>query len=116
MESTPDLTAALWRKSSYSGSDGGECVECATLGGATWRKSSYSSDIGNECVECAALGGAVWRKSSHSGDDGGECVEVAAIPTQQVAIRDSKNPHGPTLLLSPAAFADFVAATASGKL
>ncbi|MET7932165.1 DUF397 domain-containing protein [Streptomyces sp. NPDC005322] len=92
MGSTPDLTAVRWRKSSYSGSDGGDCVECAALGGATWRKSSYSADTG------------------------GQCVEVAAIPTQQVAIRDSKNPHGPTLLLSPAAFADFVAATASGKL
>ncbi|MET8010699.1 DUF397 domain-containing protein [Streptomyces sp. NPDC005271] len=83
---------------------------------ARWRKSSYSSDIGNECVECAALGGATWRKSSYSSDTGGHCVEVAAIPIHQVAIRDSKNPYGPTLLLSPAAFADFVAATASGKL
>ncbi|MET7905315.1 DUF397 domain-containing protein [Streptomyces sp. NPDC005355] len=86
------------------------------LTGAQWRKSSYSGDTGGQCVECAALDGATWRKSSYSADTGGQCVEVAAIPTQQVAIRDSKNPHGPTLLLSPAAFADFVAATASGKL
>jgi hypothetical protein len=25
----PDLTGALWRKSSYSGSNGGDCVEAA---------------------------------------------------------------------------------------
>ncbi|MET8183864.1 DUF397 domain-containing protein [Streptomyces sp. NPDC005336] len=86
------------------------------LTGARWRKSSYSGDTGGQCVECAALGGATWRKSSYSGHDGGDCVEVAAIPSHQVAIRDSKNPHGPTLLLPPAAFADFIAATASGKL
>ncbi|MET7762060.1 DUF397 domain-containing protein [Streptomyces sp. NPDC005393] len=116
MGNTPDLTAAQWRKSSYSGDTGGDCVECAALGSATWRKSSYSTDTGGDCVECAALGGSTWRKSSYSGDTGGHCVEVAAIPTQQVAIRDSKNPHGPALLLSPAAFTAFVSAAASGEL
>lgn len=39
-----------------------------------------------------------WRKSSHSGDTGGECVEVAAL-APAIGIRDSKNPHGPVLLL-----------------
>ena len=49
-----------------------------------------------------------WRKSSYSSDQG-QCVEVAEIPGR-VAIRDSKNPDGPVLLLSPAAFGDFVSA------
>ncbi|MEU8823772.1 DUF397 domain-containing protein [Streptomyces sp. NPDC048636] len=81
-----------------------------------WRKSSYSGDVGNsECVECAPLGGLTWRKSSYS-EDQGECVEVAETANHRVAVRDSKNPHGPTLLLSPAAFADFVTATATGTL
>jgi hypothetical protein len=31
MESNLDLTRARWRKSSYSGSSGGECVEVADL-------------------------------------------------------------------------------------
>ncbi|WP_432247883.1 DUF397 domain-containing protein [Streptomyces sanyensis] len=39
-----------------------------------WRKSSYSSGEGGQCVEVA------WRKSSYSGAEGGECVEVAATP------------------------------------
>ncbi|MFC8584916.1 DUF397 domain-containing protein [Streptomyces sp. NPDC057217] len=29
METRPDLTGARWRKSSYSGTNGGECVEIA---------------------------------------------------------------------------------------
>ncbi|MFJ6832554.1 DUF397 domain-containing protein [Streptomyces sp. NPDC091209] len=31
MGSSPDLTRARWRKSTYSGSSGGECVEVASL-------------------------------------------------------------------------------------
>ncbi|WP_063732478.1 DUF397 domain-containing protein [Streptomyces sp. RTd22] len=55
-----------------------------------------------------------WRKSSYSSDVG-NCVEVAQIPGR-MAIRDSKNPDGPVLLLSPAAFGDFVTAAANGEL
>ncbi|MFD3682546.1 DUF397 domain-containing protein [Streptomyces sp. NPDC058613] len=102
-----DLTSVQWRKSSYSGTTGGECVECAPLGGAAWRKSSYSGDTGGNCVECAPLGGAAWQKSSYSGDTGGECVEVAAQPCR-IAVRDSKDPGGPAFTVAPAAFSEFV--------
>lgn len=33
--STPDLPDAQWRKSSFSGHDGGQCVEVATLSANT---------------------------------------------------------------------------------
>lgn len=72
-----------------------------------WRKSSYSGSSGGECVECAPLGPATWRKSSYSGSSGGDCVEVADLPAL-VAVRDSKNPDHGTLTLSPKAFASFV--------
>ncbi|MGW2559981.1 DUF397 domain-containing protein [Streptomyces sp. NPDC001514] len=48
-----------------------------------------------------------WFKSSYSGDEGGDCVEVAAHPTA-VHIRDSKNPDGPVLTVSPATWAAFL--------
>lgn len=35
--STPNPSSVHWRKSSYSGSDGGTCVEVAS-----WRKTSRS--------------------------------------------------------------------------
>ncbi|MEV6981880.1 DUF397 domain-containing protein [Sphaerisporangium sp. NPDC051017] len=43
---------------------------------------------------------AVWRKSSRSSDNGGQCVEVAGNLRGGVAVRDSKNPHGPVLLFT----------------
>ncbi|MEU9008546.1 DUF397 domain-containing protein [Streptomyces sp. NPDC048479] len=85
------------------------------LTGARWRKSSYSGDTGGACVECAPLGPAAWRKSSYSGDTGGQCIEVAAHPCR-IAVRDSKNPDGPALAVTPAAFAAFVTAAAVGGL
>jgi hypothetical protein len=42
---------------------------------------------------------ATWRTSSYSGNNGGNCVEVAAART--IAIRDSKDPHGPVLAFAP---------------
>ncbi|MBO4254273.1 DUF397 domain-containing protein [Streptomyces griseorubiginosus] len=53
-----------------------------------------------------------WFKSTYSGSEGGQCVEVATTP-HTIHIRDSKNPAdtGPTLQVTPAAWAAF---TASG--
>jgi Domain of unknown function (DUF397) len=76
-----DLSQAAWRKSSYSGSNGGQCVEAATM----------------------------WRKSSYSGSNGGDCVEAASDPSQLIAIRDSKDPSGPKLLLTPTEWGTFTA-------
>jgi hypothetical protein len=60
-----------------------------------WFKSSYSDGTGTNCVEAA------WIKSSYS-DPGQNCVEVAHLtPTRAIAVRDSKNPTGPALLLPP---------------
>ncbi|MFD8105256.1 DUF397 domain-containing protein [Streptomyces microflavus] len=49
-----------------------------------------------------------WFKSSYSdSSNGSECVEVATAPSV-VHVRDSKNPQGPRLALSAAAWAAFV--------
>jgi hypothetical protein len=51
-----------------------------------------------------------WRKSTYSGSaDNSECVELAA----RGAVRDSKNPAGPVLLVDVTAL---VAAVKSGQL
>lgn len=75
-----------------------------------WFKSSHSSEEGGQCLEVAYD----WRKSSYSNEEGGACVEIAAHPTA-VHIRDSKNPEGPILTVSPTAwtvFAEVAARTA----
>ncbi|MEV4829478.1 DUF397 domain-containing protein [Micromonospora sp. NPDC049257] len=55
----------------------------------------------------ADLSGARWRKSTRSGGNGGECVEVADNLPGIVAVRDSKDPTGPALTFTPAAWATF---------
>ena len=54
-------------------------------------------------VPPADLSAARWRKSTRSAGGSSNCVEVAHLPTL-VAIRDSKNPHGGTLIINRAAF------------
>jgi hypothetical protein len=55
---------------------------------------------------------ACWRKSSHSSSNGGNCVEVADNLLDVVAVRDSKDPAGPALTFSPAAWRAFVTQSA----
>ncbi|WP_406303344.1 DUF397 domain-containing protein [Streptomyces sp. NBC_00885] len=81
-----DLSTAVWRKSSHSNGDGGNCVEVAE----------------------AFPGAAHWRKSSHSNGDGGDCVEVCDAHTGIVPVRDSKVPSGPVLTITAPAWTSFV--------
>ncbi|MFG2934042.1 DUF397 domain-containing protein [Streptomyces achromogenes] len=63
-----------------------------------WYKSTYSSSEGGQCLEVALS----WHKSSYSGSEGGECLEVAVSPGA-VHIRDSKETPSQerTLCISP---------------
>ncbi|MFE2354571.1 DUF397 domain-containing protein [Streptomyces parvulus] len=54
-----------------------------------------------------------WFKSSYSSGGDGDCVEVAACPAA-VHVRDTKDRRGPQLVLSPAAWRDFVAHASRG--
>lgn len=49
-----------------------------------------------------------WRKASYSSSNGGACVEVALVGNT-VAVRDSKNPDGPTLVFAPNDWKSFTA-------
>jgi len=53
------------------------------------------------------VAGLVYCKSSYSNGQE-ECVEVAINLPGAVAIRDSKDPDGPIIRFTPAAWADFL--------
>jgi hypothetical protein len=56
-----------------------------------------------------------WRKSSHSQDDPqSECVEVSATTSETTLIRDSKNPAGPHITLTPREFTDLISKIKAG--
>jgi hypothetical protein len=61
-----------WRKSSYSQSTGGSCVEVGR-----WRMSSYSTSTGGNCVEVSAPGGILVRDTT---DRGGRALAFGATP------------------------------------
>lgn len=71
-----------------------------------WRKSSYSNTEGGSCVEVAA-----WRKSSHSNNEGGMCVEVAPLDAALTGVRDSKVHNSPHLEFPAAHWAVFLSAS-----
>lgn len=56
-----------------------------------------------------------WRKSSYSGNGGGDCVEAATNLPGIVAVRDSKDPHGPKLTVDPAKWQNFIADVKAGR-
>ena len=56
----------------------------------------------------ADLSRAVWHKSTRSNGSGGNCVEVARNLPGVVAVRDSKNPDGPALIVSRDEWASFI--------
>lgn len=75
--------------------------------------SSGVEKVGNMAVNArngmsAAELGAVWRKSSRSGAVG-NCVELAWPDSDAVAVRNSRNPHGPVLVYSRADLTAFLA-------
>lgn len=82
-----DMSSIRWRKSSYSGSSGGNCVEVGTM---------------------------PWRKSSNSDSSGGDCVELA-VPSHVIGVRDSKDVDGPVLAFGRAAFRAFVGDIRAGR-
>jgi hypothetical protein len=62
------------------------------------------------------LARAEWRKSTYSNGNGGACVEVARNIPGIVAVRDSKNPSGPALVVSPGAWKAFLTRVRSGDI
>ena len=85
-------------------------IKAGSLNAADWFTSSYSNSQGGDCVEGARLGpDSEWFTSSHSNDQGGNCVEGSFLADGGMAVRDSKDPHGPALSFAPGAWSAFIA-------
>jgi hypothetical protein len=67
-----------------------------------WRKSTYSGTNGGDCVEVGN-----WRKSTHSDANGGACVE-AADSVGAILVRDTTNRDGGTLAFGATAWERFL--------
>lgn len=80
-----------------------------------WRDGSKESAVASvhNGVRASALG-VTWLKSRHSNAEG-NCVEVAALPGGGVAVRNSRDPHGPALVYTPAELAAFLAGAKDGE-
>ncbi|MFI6103628.1 DUF397 domain-containing protein [Streptomyces sp. NPDC051310] len=56
-----------------------------------------------------------WTKSSYSGGNGA-CVEVKSPVVQEIAVRDSKVPAGPSITFVPSSWNAFVREVSAGAL
>ncbi|GAA0847549.1 DUF397 domain-containing protein [Streptosporangium amethystogenes subsp. fukuiense] len=56
-----------------------------------------------------------WHKSTLSGANTDNCVEVANLPSGGQAIRDSKDPNGPTLNFTHAEWRAFITNVKNGN-
>jgi len=68
------------------------------------------------------LTGATWRTSSYGSEDEGSRIEIAIIPgvskegsDRVIAMRDGKNPGGPTLIFTPDEWRAFTAGVQDGE-
>ncbi|BAU84087.1 hypothetical protein SLA_3173 [Streptomyces laurentii] len=56
-----------------------------------------------------------WFSSSYSNNQGGQCVQGGRCSNGDMAVRDSKDPHGPAFRFSAGAWTGFVEHVKSGR-
>lgn len=74
-----------------------------------WRKSSYSASNGS-CVE---VSDPRWRKSTYS-SSGGSCVEVAE-DDDRIAVRNSNHPEAGTVFFTRAEMTAWISGCKAGE-
>jgi hypothetical protein len=86
------------------------------LAGARWRTSSRTAGMGNANCVAVAWAESTWRKSARSvGGNNANCVEVV-FAGPATAVRDSKNPSGPVIVIPGVAWRRFLAGVKRGTL
>jgi hypothetical protein len=65
-------------------------------------------------IDAPLLGEVRWRKAAAS-NPSGDCVEVASLAGGEVAVRNSREPHGTALIYTPAEIAAFLAGAKAGE-
>ncbi|MEV6711479.1 DUF397 domain-containing protein [Lentzea sp. NPDC051208] len=65
-------------------------------------------------MSAALVPEAMWRKSRHSGATG-NCMELAQLDGGHIAVRNSRFPEGPALILTTAEVAAFLAGAKEGE-
>lgn len=66
------------------------------------------------CMPSHTLGSRGWSKP-WSDDAGGACVEAKKLADGSVALRQSTDPEGPALVLTPKELAGFLASVKAGE-
>jgi hypothetical protein len=77
------------------------------------RRKETSVNLAPPSAQDPRLEHATWRKSRHS-NPSGNCVEIAALRGGTIAIRNSRHPGGPALIIERDDFAAFLAGAADG--
>lgn len=77
------------------------------LNGALWRKSSFSGDNGGNCVEVTELEHVALTTEHGSGQGTGGPVHKAG-QGRLIAVRDSKDPDGPKLFFTSDEWTAFI--------
>lgn len=65
-------------------------------------------------ISADELTGVTWQKSSYSNPNG-NCVELAQLPDGGIAMRNSRDPHGPALIYTAAEVSAFIAGSKNGE-
>ncbi|MGH3844785.1 MAG: DUF397 domain-containing protein [Pseudonocardiaceae bacterium] len=64
----------------------------------------------NGCIPVGLVLSATWQKSSYS-NPCGSCVEVAQLADRRIAVRNSRHPSGPALVIPRAQVTAFIRST-----
>ncbi|MGH3768584.1 MAG: DUF397 domain-containing protein [Pseudonocardiaceae bacterium] len=64
----------------------------------------------NDCMPVGLLLGMTWQKSSYS-NPCGSCVEVAQLAGRRIAVRNSRHPSGPALIIPRVQVIAFIRST-----